>query len=223
MDMTLGSAVLRRAFVVVMLAGSALITAASLVYFDFGTLPPFAVEKLPVRFEALWLLSLRVHVVSALSCFPLCLALSTRRLQRRTSWHRVLGRVAGVGTLFGVVPSGFVLALDAKGGPLVTAGFLLSGAIVAWAIVRGVTAARRRDLPLHARAMRHVVAQMSVAVTSRAMLFALDVAGSNPDVAYVVALWVPVVVSALVAEAVSLRPKISWSKAVFPRVLKELS
>jgi uncharacterized membrane protein YozB (DUF420 family) len=223
MDMTLGSAVLRRTFVVVMLAGSALITAASLVYFDFGTLPPFAVEKLPVRFEALWLLSLRVHVVSALSCFPLCLVLSTRRLQRRTSWHRMLGRVASGGTLFGVVPSGFVLALDAKGGPLVTAGFLLSGAIVAGAIVRGVMAARRRDLLLHARAMRHVVAQMSVAVTSRAMLFALDLMGSNPDLAYVIALWVPVVVSALVAEAVSLRRKISWSKAVFPRVAKELS
>ena len=50
-----------------------------------------------------------------------------------------------------------------------------------------------------------------------------DLMGSNPDLTYVIALWVPDVVSALVAEAVSLRRKISWSKAVFPRVAKELS
>lgn len=186
-----------------MLAGAALITASSLVYFDFEQLPPFAVEKLPVRFETLWLASLRVHVAAALTSFPLCIALMTRTIQRRPALHRWMGRVAGVIVLFALVPTGAVLAFDAKGGNVVTAGFLVSAAITAWFMVRGVAAARRRDLVRHRRAMLHVFAQMSVAVTSRAMLVGLDSFGFDPDAAYVVALWAPVIASAAVAELVS--------------------
>jgi hypothetical protein len=204
----------RWAFLALMWAGAVLITVTSLVYFDFDSLPPFVIEKLPVRFESLWLWSLRVHVASALLTFPLCLLLMTRLLQRRPRPHRWLGRLTGLCVLFALVPSGVVLSFDAKGGPWVTLGFLLSAAIVAAAMSLGVVAARRRDLVLHARLMRHVVAQMSVAVTSRALIFALDAAQVNPDVSYVLALWGPVLVSAAVAELISRRP--AWS---FPRPL----
>jgi uncharacterized membrane protein len=193
----------RRSFLLAMAVGSALITASSLAYFDFDTLPPFVLEKLPVRFESLWLASLRIHVAAALVALPLCIALMTRSVQRRPVWHRRLGRVAGTIVLFALVPSGIVLAFDAKGGHVVTAGFLLSAGIVAWFIVRGVAAARRRDLVAHRRAMRHVFAQMSVAVTSRALIVVLDRVGVDPDAAYVVALWGPVLASAAVAELVS--------------------
>jgi uncharacterized membrane protein YozB (DUF420 family) len=188
-----------------MLVGSAVITAASLAYFDPETNPPFVIEKLPVRFEALWLASLQVHVASALLSFPLCLALLTRTLQRRPLLHRWLGRLTGICVLLALVPSGVVLAFDAKGGVIVTAGFLVSAVIVAAAMVYGVIAARRRDLSSHARAMRHVVAQMSVAVSSRALILALDAAGNDPEFSYVVALWGPVLASALVAELISHR------------------
>lgn len=183
-----------------MLTGWALITAASLAYFDFDQLPPFVVEKLPVRFESLWLWSLRVHVAAAITSLPLCTVLMTRVLQRKPIVHRWLGRIAGTIVIFALVPSGIVLAFDAKGGPVVTVGFLLSGALVAWFGVRGVGAARRRDLLTHARAMRHVFAQMSVAVTSRAFLLLLDRAHVDPDRAYLYALWAPVLLSAAVAE-----------------------
>ncbi len=199
----LGVAWLRRSFLLSMLAGAALITASSLSYFDLETLPPFVLEKLTVRFESLWLVSLRVHVAAALVALPLCIALMTRPLHRRPDWHRGLGRVAGGIVLLALVPSGVVLAFDAKGGAVVTAGFLLSAAIVAGAMVSGIAAARRRALPAHSRAMRHVFAQMSVAVTSRALLFGLDSADVDPDVAYVVALWVPVLASAAIAELLS--------------------
>lgn len=189
-----------------MWVGSAFITAMSLAYFDFETLPPFVIEKLPVRFEGLWLASLRIHVAAAIFSFPLCLLLMTRVLQRRVRLHRWVGRVTGLLVLLGLVPSGVVLAFDAKGGASVTAGFLLSGAIVALAMIGGVRAARRRDLAAHARAMRHVVAQMSVAVTSRAMLLGLDAIGVDPDVAYVIALWVPILLSVLGAELIAPRP-----------------
>lgn len=199
----------KRVFFAVMLAGSALIAVTSLPYFDFETLPPFVIEKLPVRFESLWLASLRIHVASALLSFPLCLLLMTRALQRRPSWHRWLGRFTGTLVLFALVPSGIVLAFDAKGGTPVTLGFLLSAMIVAWFSARGVVTARRRDFVSHRHAMRHVVAQMSVAVTSRAFMLGLDAAGFDPDVAYVVALWVPVLGSALVAEVISSRSSFS--------------
>ncbi len=209
----------RRSFLLAMLAGSALITATSLAYFDTGSLPPFVVEKLPVRFESLWLASLRIHVAAALLTFPLCIALMTRTLQRRTALHRVLGRVAGIVVLLALVPSGAILAFDAKGGALGTAGFLLTGGIIAWFMVRGVAAARRRDLVAHRRAMTHVFAQMSVAVTSRALLTAFDAAGFDPDVAYAVALWGPVLASAAVAELVSHRSPIH----LIARIFREIS
>lgn len=161
-------------------------------------------EKLPLRFEHLWLYSLRVHVAAALLSLPLCIVLMTRRIQRLPALHRILGRIAGMTLLLGLVPTGVVLAFDAKGGKFVTAGFLLSGAIVAFCTVRGVLAARRGDLVTHRRAMQHVFAQMSVAVTSRAMLVGFDFAGVDPDLAYVVALWVPVVGSAMFVELSSL-------------------
>ncbi len=198
-----------RGFLVLMLLGSLLISAMSLPYFDFDTLPPFVVEKFPLRFETLWLTALRIHVAAAALSFPLCLALMTRALQRRTAWHRILGRITGVLVLFALVPSGTVLSFDAKGGRIVTAGFLLSAAIVAWAMIAGVRAARRRDLILHARAMRHIVGQMSVAVVSRAMIVGFDALGVDPELAYVVALWVPVLATVAVVELLSRRSSAS--------------
>src|SRR5258708_19884238 len=119
-----------------MWVGSALIAASSIAYFDFATLPPFVIEKLPVRFETLWLASLRVHVASALLSFPLCLLLMTRWLQQRRTWHRRVGRFACALVLLALVPSGIVLAFDAKGGKLVTPRFLLSAPIVAFCTIR---------------------------------------------------------------------------------------
>lgn len=182
--------------------GAALIFASSLVYANFDELPPFVIEKLPLRFETLWMTSLRIHVATAVVTLPLCTLLMTRFIQRRATIHRWLGRLAGLLMVF-LVPSGAVLAFSAKGGAVVTAGFLLSAALVAWFMVKGVASARRRDLVTHRRAMLHVFTQMSVAVTSRAMLIGLDYTGISPETAYVVALWVPVLGSILVTESLS--------------------
>lgn len=195
----------RWTFLALMFAGSALITAASLAYLDLEMLPPFVIEKLPLRFESLWLLSLRIHVVSASLSFPLCLLLMTRAFQRRPVWHRRLGRISGVLVLAALVPSGAVLAFSAKGGVVGTLGFLLSGAIVAGGMAHGASAARRRKFAAHRRAMRHVVAQMSVAVTSRTLILGLDALGLDPELAYLLALWFPVVASAAVAEVIHVR------------------
>ncbi|MEO8878637.1 MAG: DUF2306 domain-containing protein [Polyangiaceae bacterium] len=193
---------------------------SSLAYFDFSQVPAFMLEKMPLRFESLWLVSLRIHVTAALISLPLCIVLMTRSIQRRPKLHRILGRIAGMTLLLALVPTGVVLAFDAKGGKFVTAGFLLSGAIVAFSTVRGVLAARRGDLVTHRHAMKHVFAQMSVAVTSRAMLVGSDFTGIDPALAYIVALWVPVAFSALVVELSSFsRSPIS---SIFERIRREL-
>ncbi len=194
----------RRAFVVVMLIGSALITWSSLVYFDADDLAPFVLEKLEVvTNEALFTNVLRLHVAAAAFAFPACLALMSRTVLRRLPRvHRWLGRTAGLVLLGALVPSGAVLSIWAKGGAISTAGFLLSGAIVFVAMLRAIASARARDFVLHRKCVLHVVAQLSVAVTSRALLVGADLLGFDHDTAYVVVLWVPVIASAIIVEEI---------------------
>jgi uncharacterized membrane protein len=209
---------LRAVAVVALVVGSALITLGSGVYFDDEELPPFVIEKLPLQasswwptFEEIWLKALQVHVVAAAIALPGCLLLLSRTMLRQArALHRVIGRVVGAVVLVALVPSGAVLALEAKGGPPVAVGFVLSGLIVAVGMVHGIVTARRGDIVGHRRAVLHVLAQLSVAVTSRAMLFALDAASVDADLAYLVSLWLPVVASAwLVEQLVARSPAVT--------------
>jgi hypothetical protein len=172
--------------------GALMIGWASRVYFASDELAPFVIEKLPLPHEDLWLAALKTHVVAASLSLPACLLLSWKRMLRFPRTHRWLGRGTGVVILAALVPSGLYLSLFAKGGVLSTVGFALSGLIVAWAMVRGVVRARAKDYVGHRRCMLHVLAQLSVAVTSRTLLNLLDAAGIDPDPAYLFALWVPV-------------------------------
>ncbi len=181
-------------------AGSALIAYGSLVYFDAEELPPFVIEKLPLPAEELWLFALKAHVVAAAFALPACIILSLNVMLRYPRVHRWLGRVTGGVVLVALAPSGFYLSLFAKGGLPATLGFALSGVIVVVAMVKGVTTARARDFAAHRRFAWHVLAQLSVAVTSRALLFALDAVNVDPDGAYLFSLWAPVVGSALAVE-----------------------
>ncbi len=184
------------AWMLALALGAAIIAWASRVYFASDELAPFVIEKLPLPHEALWLAALKTHVVAAAWSLPACLLLSWRRLLRFPRAHRWLGRMTGVVVLAALVPSGLTLSLDAKGGAPSTARFALSGLIVALATVRGVGRARAKDHLGHRRCMLHVLAQLSVAVTSRTLLFLLDAAGIDPDPAYLIALWAPVLASA---------------------------
>jgi hypothetical protein len=185
--------------------GSAIITKGSLDYFG-PDLPAFVVEKLPLPWEQVWLGALKVHVVAAAFALPGCLVLmSNRVLARAPRVHRWAGRATAAVVLLALVPSGSYLALFAKGGIPSTVGFLLSGAIVAGAMVQAVREARARRFAAHRRLVLHVLAQLSVAVTSRAMLVGFDAIGFDPERAYLVALWLPVVASALAVELIHRR------------------
>jgi hypothetical protein len=152
--------------------------------------------------------ALQVHVVAAAICLPGCILLSLSVVIRRTPvFHRWLGRITAALVLLALVPSGLYLSWFAKGDLPATAGFMLSGAIVAVAIVNGVRAARSCRFVDHRRWMLHVLAQLSVAVTSRAMLFAFDAAAVGEQLAYLVSLWVPVLGSFTLVELLSARTR----------------
>jgi uncharacterized membrane protein len=181
--------------------GSITITVASAVYFQSDELPPFVIEKLPLPFENIWLHALHTHVVAAALALPACLLLLSKTLVRRAPrLHRWLGRFTGIVVLFALVPSGIYLSLFAKGGLASTIGFMLSGVIVAIAMVQGVRTARAGRYVAHRRFMLHVLAQLSVAVTSRTMLLLFDALAVDANVAYLVSLWLPVLGSAAMIE-----------------------
>lgn len=201
---------LRSLWLLALAAGAALIAYGSLVYFDAEELPPFVIEKLPLPAEDLWLFALKAHVVAAALALPACIILSLNVMLRYPRVHRWLGRVTGGVVLLALAPSGFYLSLFAKGGMPATVGFALSGVIVVVAMVKGITTARARDFAAHRRFAWHVLAQLSVAVTSRALLFALDALNVDPDGAYLFSLWAPVIGSALAVEL--LIPRRTWRK-----------
>jgi hypothetical protein len=201
--------------------GALIIGWASRVYFASTELAPFVIEKLPLPHEDLWLVALKVHVVAASLALPACLLLSWKRMLRFPRTHRWLGRGTGVVILAALAPSGLYLSLYAKGGAPATVGFALSGLIVAGAMVRGIGRARAKDYLGHRRCMLHVLAQLSVAVTSRTLLTVLDAVGIDPDPAYLFALWAPVLAGVGFVEVwISRRPHRRNShvpKALSPR------
>lgn len=204
---------LRSALWVLLAVGSVAIAYGSLVYFG-EDLAPFVLEKLqlPLPNEDLWMLALKVHVVAAAFSLPACLLLSTKLTIKRTPrFHRWLGRLTATVILLALVPSGLYLSLFAKGGLPSTLGFALSGFVVAAGMVQGVRTARARRFVEHRRWVLHVLGQLSVAVVSRAMLFAFDAAAVDEQLAYLVSLWLPVVGSLVLVELVSRRRRPSLS------------
>lgn len=173
--------------------GSFAITLSSLVYFIPNERAAFIIEKLPLPVEDLYVLVLRLHVIAAALTLPGCLILSSKTLLKRwPEFHRWCGRAVGGLVITVLTPTGFYLAFFARGGWGATVGFLLSGAIVMAALIQAIRAARAKRYARHRRFTLHVLGQLSVAVTSRALLFVLESSNLNPNFAYLVSLWIPV-------------------------------
>ncbi len=181
--------------------GSIAITLSSLVYFIPGERAAFIIEKLPLAAEGLFVLVLRLHVIAAALCLPGCLLLTSKTVLRRwPGLHRWGGRVVGSLVIFVLVPTGFYLAFFARGGWGATLGFILTGAIALGAMLQAIRTARAKRFATHRRYVFHVLGQLSVAVTSRTLLFGLESANLDPDFAYLVSLWVPVVGTFILVE-----------------------
>jgi hypothetical protein len=119
-----------------------------------------------------------------------------------------------------LTPSGFYLAFFARGGWGATLGFLLSGAIVMGAMVQGIRAARAKQYARHRLFVCHAFGQLSVAVSSRAMLFVLESSNLNPNIAYLLSLWIPILGTfALVQYLVSPTPFQFFSRRLYEQIV----
>lgn len=204
----------------VLWVGSLAITLSSLVYFNSNERAAFIIEKLPLPAENLYVLALRLHVIAAALALPGCLILTSKAiLKRYPKFHRRCGRFIGSLVMGILTPTGFYLAFFARGGWGATLGFLLTGAIVMVAMVQGIRAARARQYARHRLLIFHVLGQLSVAVTSRAMLYGLESSNLNPDLAYLLSLWIPVLGTfALVEYLVSPTPLQSFKRRLYEQM-----
>lgn len=188
--------------------GSLLITISSLVYFNSQERAPFVIEKLPLTHENLYEWMLKIHVVATSLALPGCLLLSLQSvLKRWPRFHRYCGRVIGIIILFLAVPSGFYLAFFARGAWLGTAGFLLTGLITWVAMILAIQKARAKQYTAHRRFSMHVLGQLSVAVTSRVMLYASASFNYDHDTVYLISLWLPVLASFALVELIHFSKK----------------
>ena len=211
--------VIRAAVILIALLGTYAIAAASLVYFNDEELPPFLLEKWPLPLEGIWLSALKIHIASALFCLPSCALLIWHSLMKRApKLHRWLGRISLVIVSLALVPTGFYLAFFAKGGVASTVGFLLTGGICLFATIRAVSTARAGDFISHRRWALHVFAQLSVALTSRAMLIGFDALAVDAHLAYLISLWLPVVGSAITVEILT-QPKNKTNRKIMKLAL----
>lgn len=201
--------------------GSFAITLSSLAYFIPNERAAFIIEKLPLPAEDLYVLVLRLHVIAAALALPGCLILSSKAfLKRWPGFHRRCGRAVGGLVIAVLTPTGFYLAFFARGGWGATAGFLLSGAIVMAAMIQAIRAARAKRYASHRRFTFHVLGQLSVAVTSRALLFVLESSNLDPDFAYLVSLWIPVLGTfALVEFMVWPAPYQLFSRRIYEQIV----
>lgn len=205
--------------------GSLTITLSSFVYFHPEERAPFIIEKLPLPAEDLYLWVLRIHVTAAALALPGCLILTSKTILKRwQKFHRCCGRLIGMLVLWALAPSGFYLAFFAKGGWGGTLGFLLSGVIVMTAMIYAIRTARAKQYAAHRRFTFHVLGQLSVAVSSRAMLYLLESANLNADFAYLVSLWIPVVGTfGLVEFFVSSNPFPSFLRRIYEQTIPAVS
>lgn len=65
--------------------------------------------------------------------------------------HRRLGRLQMMVVLGAVVPSGFVMSLQAYAGPIAAWGFAMSAVVTGWCGVMAIQAARARKFAIHKR------------------------------------------------------------------------
>ncbi len=131
------------------------------------------------------------HIVSGPLSLVLGLLLSSESLrQRAPRWHRILGRVQVVCVLFFVVPSGFVMAYCAEGGPVAALGFATLAFVTGATVVLGLRRALQRRYAAHQAWMQRCLCCLGSAVVIRisggiTTLAELDAAWIYPTMAWV--------------------------------------
>ena len=192
---------MKRATWLVVISGSALLIASSLPYLLPGIRHPFLLERMALSLDAVWLVTLKVHVACGLVCLPAGIVLLARRARER--WprlHRILGRGYASIILFVMAPTGVYLAPYSKYGWASGSGFVLSAVIMVMTTIDAIRAARRGDEQRHRAAAVHSYAQVVSAISFRVYHLTFQLLELPYETTYIASVWLSVVGNAVLAE-----------------------
>lgn len=166
----------------------------------------FIFQKGEIGESAIWKASLYVHILGGMLClFAALPQLSGKIAARFPSLHRISGRIYGASVLFLVCPTGFHLALYAKGGFLTLAFAAFYTTLAGWRAVLPP----QRDMRAHRMWMIRSFALTASAVTFRIYHTLGYFAGLEADTNYIASLWLSLLGNAAVTELILHRKRIA--------------
>lgn len=192
------------------LAGCLLILTNTLEDYRPEGLGLFISQKGEIGETLLWRTSLYIHIAGGLLCLFAALPQFSGKLVRRfPGIHRIAGRVYGASVLFFVCPTGFHLALYAKGGFFGKLGFLTLAVAAFHTTIKGWRSVLppHRDMAAHRVWMTRSFALAASAVTFRIYHTLGYLGGLEPDPNYVASLWLSILGNLAAAEILIHREK----------------
>lgn len=187
------------------LAGSVLILMNSIADYRPGGYGLFIFEKGLIGENPVWRTSLYTHIIGGLIClFAALPQLSNRLLRLYPAIHRICGRIYGMSVLFIVCPTGFHLALYAKGGFLGKLGFLTLSLAAFHTTLAGWRAVfpPQRDMTAHRAWMTRSFSLAASAISFRIYHTLGYLAGIEADTNYVTCLWLSLLGNLAIAEII---------------------
>ena len=157
--------------------------------------------------QTLWLVLLRLHIISA--CIGLItgpLGLSAKLLRKKPALHRLNGKVYVLSILFSSVVT-IYLAKDATGGTFTTVGFLLLNGLWIFATLYAWWTIRLKQIVKHRmwmmRSYALTLANTSLHFIQLALMKLFDV---NYVSSYTIAVWAAWIINIVIVELIT-RPK----------------
>jgi len=194
------------------LTGSLLILTNSVLDYRPGGLGLFIFQKGEIGESLIWRVSLYVHIVGGVIClFAALPQLSARLVARFPAVHRRAGKIYAACLLFLVCPTGFHLALFAKGGFFGKLGFLTLAFAAFYTTLAGWRAVMppQRNLAAHRIWMIRSFALTASTVTFRIYHALGYFAGLEADTNYVASLWLSLLGNIAVTEIILHRKPIA--------------
>ncbi|MGB0581180.1 MAG: DUF2306 domain-containing protein [Limisphaerales bacterium] len=162
---------------------------------------PFLEERIELSEASLWRAMLALHVAAGIASLLASFLQFFRPLLDRLPWlHRWLGRVYTWSILGVLAPSGFYLAIYAKGGLAGIAGFVVLGIFTTHSTWMGWISIRRGRKRSHVTWMIRSFAMVTTAITFRIYNLGLAQMGVPLETVYILALYLSLVGNALAAE-----------------------
>jgi hypothetical protein len=172
----------------------------------------FIFQKGEIGESAIWKGSLYVHIAGGLLClFSALPQLSGKITARFPALHRSAGKIYAASVLFLVCPTGFHLALFAKGGFFGKLGFLTLAFAAFYTTLAGWRAVLppQRNMAAHRMWMIRSFALAASAITFRIYHTLGYLAGLEADTNYVASLWMSLLGNAAVTEFILHRKRIA--------------